>query len=421
MKKAIGILLLLSMLLGAAALPASAETTITIAAQSWQITKIFLEEAAAAFEAAHPGVNVEFVTIADDFAYSAVTIGWARGETDVDVVVLGTASLASQYVAKDLLFDFENDLRFFDDFPKEEFLGVGLQQGSFGGKIYGIPCIVESYALNVKNAAAREAGYWQEDKDMAVIPQSWDEFYEMAKAMHKVENGVVVQQGAVIQWGISMYATLIAAKQAMDGTVFDANGVLSFESENFRHMLEVWQKGAKEGIFSKETYADNMAGRNSFKSGITALLFETGGAFVEANKNLGAGTASLSAFPGADQRGSIGFSAIAVMPKCGKNADLAVAFIKEGILGEHSQTNTMNVYGKMPSVIRYFENANVKDWQFLSGIADKSAEMPKYQDAAKFTSEIIAIIQSYLDENVDLDTCMGNIQTLIDSCNKAEF
>lgn len=425
MKKAVSILVLLAMVLGMVGTSVASEEPqkITIAGLSWQITKIFIEEAAKAYMEAHPGVEIEIVTVASDENIPTYAIDWARGETDVDILICGTASMAAQFVARDLIYDFDSELNFFgaEGFGKDAFVGVGLQEGTVAGKQYGIPLIVESYALNVNNAAAREAGLWDEANGRAVMPKDWDEFYAMAEKMHKVENGKVVRQGAVIQWGISTYATLIAAKQAMDGTIYDANGILSFDSPNFRHMLEVWQKGAKSGVFSKETYADNMAGRNSFKAGITAMLFETGGAFNEANVALGPDTASLTAFPGAADNGSIGFSAIAVIPKASKSPKLAMDFLQQGVLGEYSQTNTVNEYGKMPSVSKYFANATQKDWQFLNGIADKSASMPKYKGIARFFSEIPSIIQSYLDERITLDECMNNIQTLIDSIDKSEI
>ena len=422
MKKLVSMLLLVVMLLGIVGTSAVAEEPqkITVAGLSWQITKMFVEEAAAAYMEAHPGVEIEIATITDIANIPTYAIDWARGDTEVDILINSTASYAAQFVANDLIYDFE-ELGFYDRMPKDAFLGVGLDEATVNGKLYGAPLIVESYAVNVNNAAAKEAGLWDEANDMAIIPADWDAFYDMAEKLHKVEDGKVVQQGGVIQWGVSTYATLIAAKQAMDGTIFDENGVMSFESEGFRHMLEVWQKGAKNGVFSKETYSDNMAGRNSFKAGITAMLFETGGAFVEANEALGEGTASLTGFPGAVDRGSIGFSSVMLIPKASQSPQLAMDFIIEGLLGEYVQTNTVNIYGKMPAVSEYFADANLKDWVFLQGIADKSASMPKYKDAAKFTNEVPAILQAYLDETTTLDQCMEQLQALIDSLDKSEI
>ena len=426
MKRVLCFLLSLLLVLGAVGAAAAEEAEpqkITIGAFSWQITKMYLEDAAKNYMEAHPGVEVDVVTIAGDENIPTYAIDWARGNTDVDILVLATSSQASQFVSSDLIYNFDTDLNFFDSegFSKDDFLGVGLQEGTVNGGIYGIPLIVESYALNVNNAAMKEAGLWDETADRAMIPATWDDFYDYAVKLHKVDNGKVVQQGAVIQWGKSMYATLIAAKQAMDGTIYDENGVLSFESENFRHMLEVWKKGADEGVFSKETYSDDMAGRSSFKAGISAMLFETGGAFVEANNALGAGSASLSAFPGAVDNGSIGFSSIAIIPKATKSPKLAVDFLKQSVLSEYSQTNSLNTYGKMPSLARYFTNATLPDWQFLQGIADKSAAMPKYKGATQFFLESPAIIQAYLDGGVSLDDCMANLQNLIDSMDKSAF
>lgn len=425
MKKLISILMAVVMLLGVFGTIAAEEEPqkITVMGLSWQVTKIFIEEAAEKFMKDHPGTEVVIETLPDVASIPTYAVNWINGETDVDVLLIGDANNASQFVARDLLYDFDEDFKFFEEegFKKEDFLGVGLMDGQINGKQYGIPIICEAYAMNCNNEAMKEAGLWDKEKDSPVIPETWDDVYEYAKKLHKVENNKVVRQGGVIQWGTSTFATLIAAKQGMDGTIYDEDGILSFESENFRHMLEVWQKGAKDGVFSKETYADNMAGRNSFKAGISSLLLETGGAFVEADVNLGPGTASLSCFPGGLENGSYGFSTIAIVPRATKSPKLAMRFIKEGLLGENSQTGTLNVYGKMPALARYFTDAELKDWQFLQEIANKSVCTPKYKGAAKLSTEIHPILQAYLDEAITLDECMSKFQAVIDSMEKSAY
>jgi multiple sugar transport system substrate-binding protein len=425
MKKLISILMAVVMLLGVFGTIAAEEEPqkITVMGLSWQVTKIFIEEAAEKFMKDHPGTEVVIETLPDVASIPTYAVNWINGETDVDVLLIGDANNASQFVARDLLYDFDEDFKFFEEegFKKEDFLGVGLMDGQINGKQYGIPIICEAYAMNCNNEAMKEAGLWDKEKDSPVIPETWDDVYEYAKKLHKVENNKVVRQVGVIQWGTSTFATLIAAKQGMDGTIYDEDGILSFESENFRHMLEVWQKGAKDGVFSKETYADNMAGRNSFKAGISSLLLETGGAFVEADVNLGPGTASLSCFPGGLENGSYGFSTIAIVPRATKSPKLAMQFIKEGLLGENSQTGTLNVYGKMPALARYFTDAELKDWQFLQEIANKSVCTPKYKGAAKLSTEIHPILQAYLDEAITLDECMSKFQAVIDSMEKSAY
>lgn len=425
MKRLLCLVLMAALLVGSFGVAAAEEPQkITVMGLSWQITKIFVEEAAKKFMEDHPGVEVVIETLPDYASLPTYAVDWSRGETTVDVMIIGDSNNAVQFVARDLLYDFDKDLNFFaqDGFRKEDFVGAGIKDGTINEGQFGVPLIVEAYAMNCNNAAMKEVGLWDEATDSPLVPKDWDEVYEFAKKLHKEENGKVVRQGAVIQWGTgSIFATLIAAKQGMDGTIFDENGVFTLESENMRHMLEVWQKGAKEGIFSKETYADNMAGRNSFKAGISALLLETGGAFVEANVNLGPGTASLSAFPGGVENGSYGFAATAIIPKASKSPNLAAAFIKEGLLGENAQVGTVNVYGKMPSLIRYFEDAELKDWKFLAGIAENSVGVPKYKGAARFSTEFGPIVQAYLDESISLDDCMKQLQAVIDNVDKSLF
>ncbi len=425
MKRLLALVLMATLLTGIWGIAVAQEPQkITVMGLSWQITKILIEDAAKKFMEDHPGVEVVIETLPDYATLPTYAVDWSRGETNVDIMIIGDSNNAVQFVARDLLYDFDTELDFFSEegFSKEDFVGVGIRDGIIAEGQFGVPLIVEAYAMNCNIAALKEVGLWDDATDSAPIPQTWDDVYDYAKKLHKEENGRVTRQGAVIQWSTqSIFATLIAAKQGMDGTIFDENGILSFESENFRHMLEVWQKGAKEGIFSKETYPDNMGGRNSFKAGITALLLETGGAFVEANVNLGQGTASLSSYPGGVENGSYGFSAIAVIPKASKSPQLAAQFIKEGLLGKNSQVGTVNIYGKMPSLKEYFKEATLKDWQFLAEIAERSVSVPKYKGAAKFSTELGPIVQSYLDEAISLDECMNQIQGVIDNVDKSEF
>ena len=84
MKKVLVFVLILAITVTAAFASGSGESadsgkkTITIGAESWEINKLFLEQAAAEFEAAHPDVDVEIVTIADQTKLANYILDWGR-------------------------------------------------------------------------------------------------------------------------------------------------------------------------------------------------------------------------------------------------------------------------------------------------------------------------------------------------------
>jgi ABC-type glycerol-3-phosphate transport system substrate-binding protein len=94
---------------------------LTIAAESWEINKIFLEQAAKSFMEAHPEVEVEIVTLADQGVLGNYILDWSKGNTEVDLVFLDGGVYSAEYAAKNLIYDFEKDLNFFGDFPKTNF------------------------------------------------------------------------------------------------------------------------------------------------------------------------------------------------------------------------------------------------------------------------------------------------------------
>ena len=111
--------------------------TITIGAESWEINKLFLEHAAEEFEAAHPDVEVEIVTIADQTKLANYILDWGRGTTDVDLVFLDGGIFSVEYASKGLIYDFEKDLDFFADFPKSKFTPGSLETGFIkGAKVF---------------------------------------------------------------------------------------------------------------------------------------------------------------------------------------------------------------------------------------------------------------------------------------------
>lgn len=392
-----------------------------ITGQSWMIQKILIEDAAKRFMQDHPNVTVEISTYAEDSVISNYAIDWARGKTPVDIAIIQGAQFAAQFVAKNLIYNFDNELKFFEgDFTRDKFVGVGLESGKIQGVQYEIPLITEAYALVINNKMFKEAGL-VDAKGNPLIPKDWNELYEFAKKLTKVQNGIVTQQGASIQWSVTnTYATLLSVLRASRGTVYGADGVsISFNNPEFREIMRVWKKGADEGVFSKEMYVDHFAGRNSLMAGKLAILLDSGSRWIEGASTLGKENVTVIPFPGANTKGSYGWGTGVIIPKASPVPELAVQFIQEQLLGEIVQIGTVNQYGKMPALLRYFEKADDPEWTVMKAIADASGAPPTYKEFSKFQKSTPPILQNYLDGKLTLDQAVNEFESLITSLDKS--
>jgi ABC-type glycerol-3-phosphate transport system substrate-binding protein len=388
-----------------------------IAGESWQITKLFLEEAAAAFEKDHPDVTVEVQTYADPTVVSNYAIDWASGSTPVDIVVIDGAQFVQQFVAKDLIYDFEKDLNFFSDYDVSKFVPSALDMSRIDGNLYVIPLICELTVVNVNTKMFRDAGL-VDAQGNALAPTTWKEFHEFAQKLTIKDNsGVVTQQGAVIQWNKDMHGTVLGVLQAINGTIYGSDGVsIDFNNDGFRNVFDTWKAGVADGSFSTETFSDTEAGRNGYKAGKVAMLIESSGRWVEAGNEFGFENVSVFPLPGG--KGTAGYVNGVFIPKCSEATDLAQQFIKEQLLGEYVQTNTLNQYGKLPVISEYFDMANSPDWTNIKAAVASACTYPAYQDSSKLLDEMRSIIQEGLANADSTDTTIQNLQDMIGALRK---
>ena len=106
----------------------------------------------------HPDVTVEVQTYADPTVVSNYSINWQKGDTPCDLVVIDGASFAEQFVTKDLIYDFDQDLKFFDTYSKDKFIPAALEMAKLHDKQYVIPVIQEVTAININKAMFKDAG-----------------------------------------------------------------------------------------------------------------------------------------------------------------------------------------------------------------------------------------------------------------------
>lgn len=392
-----------------------------IAASSWQVTKIFLEEAAAAFEEAHDDVDVEVITMADNDVLATYSTDWSFGTTDVDLVLLDGITWANQMSSQDLIYDFENDLHFFDNYDKTLLKEGVLDYGRIDGKLVLFPIIYEVYGICVNADMFREAGLVDANGNPLQM-KTWDEFYEFAKKLTIYDDkGVVSQQGAALPFSATVMPALTGALVAQNGTLFKDDGItIDYDNEGLVSVLANWQKGVKDGVYSAESITDNLAPRNNYKAGKVAMIYEAAGRWMEAADLLGGeDKVSVLNIPGG--KGTYGFTNGVIMPKCTPNADIAVQFIQEQLLGEFVQTNTFSQYGKMAVVDEYYK-AGVEAhplWGNLDESMSNALANPAYQDAAKLEDGLANILANGMqDDSISAEDMVKSMQELVDSIEK---
>ncbi len=427
MKKVLATFLVLLVALGAvfatdtpkSAAP-SGKRTLRISAESWEVNKIFLEHAAQEFEAAHPDVDVEIITLADQTVLANYIIDWTKGHTDTDLVFLDGGYMSKTYAAKGLINDFNKDLNFFADYPASNFQPGVLGTGVIQGAQVCLPAIYEVYGISINTAMFKEAGLVDARGNPLPI-NTWDDFYNFAKKLTKKDaNGRVTQVGASIQFGNNLAGIIGGVIIAQSGHSTTADGyTYDFNNDTFRHVVDLWKKGVQNGYISTATFVDNAGGRNGFKAGQIAMCYEAAGRWMEAVNTLGAKNISLMPIPGG--QGTYCFGCQMVIPKLSKNADLACQFIKESIFSEYNQTNAFTQYGKMSVIKKHFAQS-LKQTPLWNNIADsmaKAVAIPEWEEQAKWLKGLNTIFQQGLvDSKSSADDIVDKMVALSNSLKK---
>jgi len=391
----------------------SGATKLTVAAEAWMVEKLFVQKAVDKFNAAHPEFQVELVPYADPTVLSAFALQWAKGDTDADIVIIDGTSNAVQFMARDLIINF-NETNFFEGkTAKENFVGNVLSFGEYDGFQFAIPFALEAYAFNANREMLADAGLTDESGNI-VQPNSWDDVLEYAKKMQK--DG---RTGMTLQWGPNAVYTMIASEQAARGSIYNDEGILTFDTPEMRAILEVWKKGKDEGVFSIDTFTNKDAGRNNYKAGQVGILFESGSRAPEAAPTIGQENATVFGAPGMETNGSFAFSAGIVVPSASKAQDLAIKFIQEALMDGEIQASAASVWGKLPVISEYFDQIDA-DWKTtLFNIIEKSITSPMYRDFPVIYKETPVLLQFYLNGEITLDEFIEQVENLIANAGKS--
>lgn len=390
-------------------------TSINVAAQAWMIEKFHMNDMVDNFEAANEGVTVNVVEYPDNQSLSNFALQWSQGKSSQDVVVVDGASVAVQFLAKDLIIDF-NETDFFEGATaKEKFVGESLSFDQLGDVQFAIPIGLETYNISANKSYFEEAGLVGVDGEIPA-PQTWDDLYDMAAAMTLRDGSTVTRPGMTIQWGPNAVNTMIAVEQAVRGSFYE-DDVLTFDTPEMRDVLEIWKKGVEEGVFSIDTFSNKDAGRSNFNAGNIPMVLETAAHVPEAIPTIGAENSVVLAMPGSAENGSYGFTAGILVPSASENQELALQFIQEAMMSD-IQVAVGEEWGKLPVIEEHFDKIDAPWKTSMYDLVKISEPAPMYRDLPEIQVTGKQLLQEYLTDAIDLDTFLADLEKLIEDANK---
>lgn len=388
------------------------DQTLRVTVQAWMMGKYDFERIAKEFESENPGVKVVYSQV-DNVDVTSSMLEWSQGKTNCDLALGGDRSETVPYAANDYVLEFTDENFFNGEYTKDKFIDSFLESGNADGVQYMIPLLGEVMGCVVNIPMMKEAGYI--DGTGKIIPaKSWDDMYEYAKNLTK--EG---QTGLAIDWGNNM------AVKAYDACVMGANGdlyesdgkTLNFTADSVKEMLLVWQNLVKEGYTTTDVFADADANRSNFKAGRVAMHIAPASRWIEAGALLGAENVGIMPIPGTDEKGSISYIHGAVIPKASDKQELAIKFIKDKLLQEKFQMESMDSYGKMSPIKAHYENLKNPYWPVVLDFTEKAVTPPLYKDYTKLDTNMQIELQKMLTGGSsveDFSKNMSKFMTTID-------
>ena len=383
---------------------AGGQQTLRVTVQAWMMGKYDFERIAKEFEEENPGVKVVYNQV-DNVDVTSSMLEWSQGKTNCDLALGGDRSETVPYAANDYVVEFTDENFFNGDYTRDKFIDSFLESGNADGVQYMIPLLGEVLGCVVNILMMEEAGYIAEDGSV-IAPADWNEMYEYAKNLTK--DG---QTGLAIDWGNNMAVKAYdACIMGTNASLYEADGnTLNFTAGPVKNMLQVWQDLVRDGYTTTDVFADADANRTNFKAGRVAMHIAPASRWIEAGELLGAENVGVMPIPGTDTHGSVSYIHGAVIPKASENQELAIKFIKDKLLQEQFQTDSMNSYGKMSPMKAHYEELDNPYWPTVLDFTEKATTPPLYKDYTKLDTNMQIELQKMLSGDSTVDDFSANM------------
>lgn len=183
------------------------KTVITVARWGTDSEKEAFENIFAEFEKAHPEIDVQLDFRPWDTYWDMINVNMSGGMLP-DIVSVST-QLGSKYYIPGVFEDLAPYIER-DEVKTEEFAQNVMDAFTMDGKVFGFPNDISLYPLCYNKALLDESGIAYPASDN---PLTFDEYYEMAKKLTKIEGNAYTQVGFAdeartafrLQWLFPMY------------------------------------------------------------------------------------------------------------------------------------------------------------------------------------------------------------------------
>ena len=391
-----------------AATAVSAQTVRVTVAEYSSKTGPYFEEAAAAFEAANPGTDIQIEVVPWDVLLQKLTTDISAG-ANADLSIIGTRWLLD-FVSEDVAAPLDS---YMDDAFRSRFIDVFLSPSVMESATYGLPIAASARAMYYNKALLEQAS-------VAGPPDTWEELKEAAAKVSALGEGIsgFGMQGKEIETDVYFYY----AFWAMGGDILDADGTSGLDSDAAYRAAGLYRDLINSGATQPGVTAYNREDvQNLFKQGKVGMMitapFLSSQIKAEA-PDLAYGVAAIPAGPGGD-RGTYGVTDSIIMFENSQNKETAWQFLDMLFTTEWRAKFTegegfLPVNREVAAMPAFADNADLKEFAALLPQARFAPVIAGWEEIAQVPSDALQrIYQGDADIKATLDAAAAEINGIL--------
>ncbi len=387
---------------------AYAQTVRVTVAEYSSKTGPYFEKAAAAFEAANPGTDIQIEVVPWDVLQQKLTTDISGG-ANADLAIIGTRWLID-YVSQGVAAPLDSYMT--DEF-KDRFIETFLSPSIMDGQTYGLPIAASARAMYYNTDLFEQAG-------IAAPPSTWDELKDAAAKIAALDGEVYGygMQGKEIETDVYFYY----AFWSFGGELLDADGTSGLDSEAAYQAAALYKSLIDEGLTQPGVTSLNREDvQNLFKQGRVGMMITApflASQIKEEVPDLNYGVTAIPAGPDG-ARGTYGVTDSIIMFENSQNKDTAWAFLDYIFTTELRAEFTggegfLPVNKEVAASPAFADNADLKAFTDLLPDARFAPVIPGWEEIAAVTSN--ALQRIYLgdaDIKETLDAAAAEIDGII--------
>lgn len=340
--------------------------TITHWQHHYEARSVIVEQLADAFEAAHPGVTIDFQSVPYNDYFSKIGPSLEAG-TGPDVFQLPGSQLQEFYARGQLQAVPESVYTTAD--IEADFLPWTVELLKQGDEFYGLPTDVQSFLLFYNDDLFIEAGL-DPTKDFA----TWEELEAAATALTKREGDVMTQAGINITFSPYQWYWWLLTTQN-DAGIVDADLNVTYDSpEGIAAWTEVAGLMTELGV----DHPEFLAGQNKFTLGMAGMdlhEYTFAGTIAASAPDMNFSVHMPPPLPGRPE-GTAGTHWAYVVSSQSPNSELAWEWVKF-LTSEEAQETWVASGGELPSLNSFYTDIEAtEDPAIAAALASMSKTVP---------------------------------------------